>query len=95
MPIFRGTTLYKATTSERTSRAVAAVLRLGLEYSTALLRLPAIDLDYTDQINCPKINTCPHKRGPYIGRVHVKKPVEKTSGLNWWLVKINHWLEKK
>ena len=30
-----------------------------------------------------------------IGRVHVKKPVKKTSGLNWRLVKINHWLEKK
>ena len=29
-----------------------------------------------------------------IGRVHVKKPVEKISGLNRWLVKINHWLEK-
>ena len=28
------------------------------------------------------------------GRVHVKKPVEKTGGLNRWLVKINQWLEK-
>ena len=28
-----------------------------------------------------------------IGRVHVKKPVPKTSGLNRWLVKINHWLK--
>ena len=28
------------------------------------------------------------------GHVHVKKPVEKTSGLNRWLVKINQWLEK-
>ena len=29
-----------------------------------------------------------------IGCVHVKKSVPKTSGLNRWLVKINHWLEK-
>ena len=27
---------------------------------------------------------------PNNGRVHVKKPVEKNSGLNQWLVKINH-----
>ena len=35
------------------------------------------------------------KKNPIdIGRVHVKKPVEKTSGLNRWLVKKDHWVEK-